>query len=259
MFAWTWEPGLLFGLGSQAALYLALTGPLRRWFPGAKPVPLWQMLTFLLGNLTLFIALVTPLGTLSDGYLLSAHMVQHLLLTLIAPPLLLVGTPRWLFRPLLRLPFALPIGQFLTNPLVAFLAYNVTFLIWHVPRFYEASLSIQPVHIAQHVAFIVTATLTWWPIYSPMDELPRLSPPLQCLYLFAQVLPMKVLAALITFANFVIYPTYADAPRVWGISVMDDQQLAGLLMWIPGFLILFAVFTVVFLRFMESDDYRPAL
>jgi putative membrane protein len=259
MFSWTWEPGLLFGLGSQAALYLSFIGPLRRWFPGAAPVPQWQILTFLLGNLTLFIALVTPLGTLSDGYLLSAHMVQHLLLTLIAPPLLLIGTPRWLFRPLLRLPYALPIGQFLTNPLVAFLAYNMTFLIWHAPQFYEASLRIQPVHIAQHVAFIVTATLTWWPIFSPMDELPRLSPPLQCLYLFVQVLPMKVLAALITFANIVIYPTYADAPRVWGISVMDDQQLAGLLMWIPGFLILFAVFTVVFLRFMDNDEYRPVV
>jgi putative membrane protein len=258
MFSWTWEPGLILGLALQAIVYLACVGPLRPWFPGSEPVPQARVMIFLLGNLTLFIALVTPLGTLSDGYLLSAHMVQHLLLTMIAPPLLLIGTPRWLFRPLLRLPYALPVGRFLTSALVAFLAYNVTFTLWHVPQFYEASLRIQPLHIAQHIAFIGTATLTWWPVFSPMSELPRLSPPLQCLYLFAQVLPMKVLAAMLTFSSFVLYPTYAEAPRVWGLSVLDDQQLAGLLMWIPGFLILFAVFTVVFLRFMERDDYTPA-
>lgn len=259
MFSWTWEPGLIVGLVGQPIAYLAFIGPLRRFFPGSSAVPQTQVLTFLLGSLTLFIALVSPLGTLSDGYLLSAHMVQHLLLTMIAPPLLLIGTPRWLFRPLLRVPYALSIGRFITHPLVAFLVYNVTFTLWHVPQFYEASLRIQPVHIAQHVAFLVTATLTWWPIFSPMDELPRLSPPLQCLYLFAQVLPMKVLAALLTFSTFVLYPIYAEAPRVWGLSVLDDQQLAGLLMWIPGFLILFAVFTVVFIRFMDSDEYKPAL
>ncbi len=259
MFSWSWEPGLLLGLALQALGYLAFVGPLRRWFPGSEPVSQTRIMTFLLGNLTLFIALVSPLGTLSDGYLLSAHMVQHLLLTMIAPPLLLIGTPRWLFRPLLRAPGVLPIARFLTNPLVAFLAYNVTFTLWHVPQFYEASLSIQPLHITQHIAFIATATLTWWPVFSPMDELPPLPQPLQCLYLFVQLLPMKVLAAMITFASFVLYPSYEQAPRVWGMSALVDQQLAGLLMWIPGSIILFTVFTVVFFSFINRDEYTTAL
>src|SRR5919109_117247 len=106
---WNWEPSILIGLALQAGAYLACVGPLRGRFAGSAPVPQWQVQTFLLGVLVMFIALVSPLDTLGDGYLLTAHMVQHLLITLVAPPLLLLGTPRWLLRPLLIPRFALPI------------------------------------------------------------------------------------------------------------------------------------------------------
>ena len=151
MYTWNWEPSILIGLALQVGAYLACIGPLRGRFPGAAPVPQARMQTFLLGSLVLFIALVSPIDTLGDRYLLSAHMVQHMLITLVAPPLLLIGTPPWMFRPLLRLPLALPLGRWLTSPLVAFFAYNITFSLWHVPRYYEATLQSLPIHIIEHV------------------------------------------------------------------------------------------------------------
>src|SRR6266508_517912 len=174
------------------------------------------------------------------------------------PPLLLIGTPPWMFRPLLRLPLALPIGRWLTNPLVAFLCYNITFSLWHVPRYYEATLQSLPIHIVEHVLFFTTAALMWWPIFSPLNELPRLPDPLQCLYLFFASLPPTILGALITLSDSILYPTYARAPRVWGLSPEIDQQAAGLIMWIPGSLVFLLVLTIVWFRWLGRDDYEQS-
>lgn len=257
MFAWNFDPAILIGLALQAGAYLACVGPLRSRFPESEPVSPARIQTFLLGSLVLFIALCSPIETLGDGYLLSAHMIQHMLMTLIAPPLLLIGTPRWLLKPLLRVPLALPVGRLLTHPIVAFASYNLVFSIWHVPAYYEATLRSTPIHIVEHIMFFGTAVLTWWPIFSPLDQLPRLPDPAQCLYLFVESLPPTILGALITFAG-VLYPTYARAPRVWGISPELDQQAAGLLMWIPGSLVFLTVLTVVFFRWFNENDYEPS-
>jgi putative membrane protein len=256
MFAWNLAPMLLLGLALQVVAYLACTGPLRRFFPGSEPASPLQRQLFLLGSLALFVALVSPLDTLSS-YLLSAHMVQHLLLALVAPPLMLLGTPRWLFRPLLRLPFAAPIGGLLTHPLFTFLLFNTVFIGWHVPSFYDLALRSEPVHILEHVMIFGTATLTWWPIFSPMDEFPRAHPLLQTAYLFFQSLPSTILGAIIAFANDPLYPHYTTVPRVWGIGVLEDQQAAGLIMWIPGSLVFFAIMTVVFIRWLNRDEREP--
>jgi putative membrane protein len=258
VYTWNWEPSILIGLAGQAGAYLACVGPLRGRFAGSAPVPPARVQTFLLGVLVMFIALVSPLDILGDRYLLTAHMVQHLLITLVAPPLLLLGTPRWLLRPLLIPRFALPIGRWLTSPLVAFVLFNATFALWHVPAFYDAALRSLPIHILEHVTMFATATLTWWPIFSPLDELPRLSEPAQCVYLFFESLPPTILGALITFSGAVLYPTYRDAPRIWGLSPLDDQQVGGLIMWIPGALVFFGVLTVVFIRWLNRDEYEPS-
>jgi putative membrane protein len=134
----------------------------------------------------------------------------------------------------------------------------VAFAAWHVPAYYDATLRSTPLHALEHVMFIVTATLTWWPVFSPMDELPRLPDPAQCLYLFLESIPPTILGALITFAGWVLYPTYAHAPRVWGLSPEIDQQAAGLIMWIPGALVYLLVLTVVFFRWFGEDDYKPS-
>lgn len=254
MFRWNLEPTLIMGLIGQVAAYLACVGPLRSWFPGARAVPLGQQIMFVLGSLTMFAALVSPLDTLGEGYLLSAHMLQHMLITLVAPPLMLKGTPIWLLRPLLRLPLALPIGRLVTHPIVTFGLFNLVFLGWHVPDFYELALRNQFVHILEHMLFFGTATLTWWPIFSPLEELPPHSPGMQILYLFLQSIPATILGAVITFSEDVIYPTYANAPRVWDLTPLDDQRFAGLLMWIPGSLVYFAVLTVIFFRWFNANE-----
>lgn len=258
MFSWNWDPLILLGLGLQAGAYLACVGPLRSRFPGAEPVSPARIQTFLLGSLVLLIALCSPIETLGDGYLLSAHMIQHLLMTLIAPPLLLLGTPRWLFRPLLRLPLALPLGRLITNPIFGLLSFNMVFALWHTPAYYEATLRSTPIHVLEHALFLITATLTWWPVFSPMDELPRIPEPAQCLYLFVESLPPTILGALITFSGSILYPTYGRAPRVWGISPQLDQQMAGLIMWVPGALVFLGVLTVVFFRWFNNDEYTPS-
>jgi len=256
VFSWNWEPSILIGLALQAGVYLACVGPLRGRFPGSAPVPATQVQTFLLGVLVLFIALVSPVDTLA-AVLLSSHMVQHLLITMIAPLVLLDALVGPLFRPLLRLPLALPAGRFLTNPLFTFSFFNLTFSLWHTPAYYDAALRSDAVHILEHATMFVTAALTWWPIFSPLDELPRLPDPAQCLYLFVESLPPTILGALITFAGL-LYPTYARAPRVWGISPELDQQAAGLLMWIPGSLVFLTVLTIVFFRWFNENDYEPS-
>src|SRR5262245_19562673 len=175
-YTWQWEH--LFVPALIAAAYLVCIGPLRGRFPGSAPVSRARAQLFLLGVLILFAATVSPLDTLS-GYLLSMHMVQHLLMTLVVPPLLLVGTAGWLLRPLLGLPLGRPIGRALTHPVVAFLLFNAVFVIWHVPALYDLALRNDAVHILEHGLFLATAMLTWWPIFSPLDELPRLSEPAQ--------------------------------------------------------------------------------
>jgi putative membrane protein len=252
-YAWQWEH--LFVPALIAAVYLACIGPLRGRFADAVPVSPVRVQLFLLGVVILFAATVSPLDTLS-GYLLSMHMVQHLLMTLIVPPLLLVGTPGWLLRPLLRLPLGRLIGRALTHPVVAFLLFNAVFSVWHVPALYDLALRNDTIHIVEHILFLGTAMLAWWPVFSPLDELPRLPEPVQLLYLFFQSLPPTILGAVITFADQPLYPAYVNAPRLWGLSVLLDQHIGGLIMWIPGALVYFVVLTGVFFRWLNRDEYQ---
>ena len=121
---------------------------------------------------------------LSDEYLFSAHMFQHVLLTLIAPPLLIVGLPGWLIRPLLRINLLFRFAKLITHPILAFSIFNLMFSIWHIPSLYNLSVTNHSIHITEHLIFIVTAVIMWWPLMSNMPELPRLNYPLQMAYLF---------------------------------------------------------------------------
>jgi putative membrane protein len=230
---WNLHPSLLLGITYLVGAYLAATGPLRQNFPGARPVTRGRILSFLLGAFTIFIALVSPIDEIGDHYLFSVHMLQHLLLTLAMPPLLLLGTPDWLLRPLLQAKPIARVARFLTRPTIALALFNVVFAAYHIPSIYDFTLHNEPAHITAHLLLMATATITWMPILSPLPEFPRLSYPLQIFYLFLEAIPPTILASLITFAGDVIYPTYASACR-FGVSALEDQQVAGLVMWIPG-------------------------
>jgi putative membrane protein len=212
-----------------------------------------QRASFYSGLAVIFLALNGWLHDLSDSYLFSAHMVQHLLLTLVAPPLLIAGTPGWMLRPALRRPVAGPLARWLTKPAHCFAIFNIVLAGWHLPPMYNLAMAHHAVHIGQHLMFIAAAVLMWWPIMSPLPELPRLSYPAQMLYCFALSIPMSLVSVYIAYADALLYTAYAAAPRMWGITPMQDQLIGGLVMWIPGGLFFFGVMSVVYWQWQAHD------
>ena len=165
-------------------------------------------------------------------------------------------------RPLIRPRRLFRVAAVLTRPLPAAVIFSTPITLWHFPGFYEAALRHHPLHIVQHLVFIATAVLMWWPVLSPVPELPRASYLTQLLYLFLLGLPMSLVGALITLSEEVLYPFYTRAPRVWELTPLADQQLGGLLMWVVGTLVLWAAATVVWFRWAareESGDVERAV
>ena len=252
---WNWEPSILIGTVLITGLYLYAIGPLRkRYFP-EEPVKTGQTVSFLLGIFFMFLSLVSPLDELGDSYLFSAHMVQHLVLTMVGPPLLVIGTPGWFIKPLVRNKIAFRVAKALTYPAVAFVLYNVDFWLWHAPPLYNATLENQNIHILEHLTFIVFGILNWWPMFSQSKDLPRLSIGGQVLYLFLSGMPSVLLGAGLTFSP-PLYAPYIAAPRVWGISAATDQQLGGLIMWVPVSISYIVVMSVLFIRWMQQQEAK---
>ena len=252
---WNWEPSILIGTALITGLYLYAIGPLRKRYYPAEQVRRGQTISFLLGMLVMFLALVSPLDELGDSYLFSAHMVQHLFLTIVGPPLLLLGTPEWFVKPLLRNKVVFKIAKALTYPAVAFVLYNADFWLWHAPPLYNATLENQNIHILEHLTFIVFGILYWWPIFSPSKDLPRLSIGGQILYLFLSGMPSVLLGAGLTFSP-PLYAPYLAAPRVWGISAATDQQLGGLIMWVPVSILYIIIMSVLFIHWMQQQEAK---
>lgn len=255
---WNFSPSILLGLALLVGGYVAAIGPLRKHFPDARPVSNGRVISFIAGAFAIFIALVSPIDDIGDHYLFSVHMTQHLLLTLVAPPLLLLGTTDWLARPLLAQPLAMRLARYVTSAAPALLIFNFVFVAYHIPALYDLSLQNEPVHIAIHVLLMITATITWMPILSPVAKLPRLSYPLQILYLFIAAIPPTILAALITFSPEVVYPTYRLAPRAFGIPALEDQQIAGIVMWIPGTTVYLLALSIVFFKWFGGEQTAEA-
>ena len=252
---WNWEPSILIGTVLITGLYLYAIGPLRkRYFP-EEPVKTGQTVSFLLGIFFMFLSLVSPLDELGDSYLFSAHMVQHLVLTMVGPPLLVIGTPGWFIKPLVRNKIAFRVAKALTYPAVAFVLYNVDFWLWHAPPLYNATLENQNIHILEHLTFIIFGILNWWPMFSQSKDLPRLSIGGQVLYLFLSGMPSVLLGAGLTFSP-PLYAPYIAAPRVWGISAATDQQLGGLIMWVPVSISYIVVMSVLFIRWMQQQEAK---
>jgi putative membrane protein len=234
---------------------------------GPHPVTRSHRFFFYGGLAAILLSLNGPLHDLSDYYLFSAHMVQHLVLTLVVPPLLIVGIPGEMLRPLLANRGIAAIARALTGPKVCFAAFNIVLAVWHLPIFYNYAMAHHGVHIVQHLMFMAAATMLWWPILSQLPELPRLSYPLQMLYLFLTTIPMSIVAVYITYSSELLYPSYAGAPRVLPLTPMEDQLLGGLIMWIPGGLLFFGVISVIFFRWQSAGaedsaasaqvDWRP--
>ena len=251
---WHFHPDVILGVLLLEGLYLLGVGSLRRRFGWAPAVESRHVALFSLGVLVLFVALTSPIHHLGDNFLFSAHMIQHLLLILVVPPLLLLGTPEWLLRPLVHLPQVLAAGRFLTHPVIAFIIFSFVLSVWHFPALYDLTLHNHVAHISEHLLFISASVIMWWPVLSPTPELPRASYPIQMLYLFFLSLPPGFIGAAITFSQEVLYEWYGTVPRLWGISALADQQIGGLIMKIPGALTFLGALTVVFFVWFNREE-----
>lgn len=250
---WNLAPSLIIGMVLIVGLYIYALGPYRTRFYPNIPVKRGQTIMFISGVLIMFLALVSPLDALGDDYLFSAHMVQHLCLTTFAPPLLLLGIPEWMLERVLHKRMLFLLLKGLTWAPFVFFLYNADFLLWHIPTLYNATLENENIHVFEHLTFIVFGILSWWPLLSPTGQLPRLSLGGQVLYIFFNGMPAVLLGAGLTFMP-PLYAPYLTAPRVWGLSPAVDQQLGGLIMWVPVNLFYIVVMSTLFIRWMQKQE-----
>ncbi len=250
---WSLHPSVVVGTGLLGALYFWGIGPARRRYHLGPPASPWRVASFVLALLVLLGSLDGPIHDLSDDYLFSIHMAQHMLLTLVLAPLLIAGTPGWLLRPLVRPTWVQRIGRALTRPLVAGGLFTAVFAAWHLVPLYDRMMSDHDLHILSHLMFIVTSVIVWWPVMSPLEEVPPLPLGPRMLYLFIVSIPMQLIAAMITMADHPLYEWYVHAPRTWGLSPLDDQRYGGLLMWVPGNLWMFGAISVIFFRWAREE------
>lgn len=225
---------------------------------GERPRP-GEAIAFATALVVVLSVLNGPLHALSDRFLFSAHMVQHLALTLVVPPLMLIGLPGWMIDGTIGRTWML---RQATRPVPALAIYTVALVVWHLPGPYSLALEIHTWHIVQHVTLMIAAGLAWWPVLTRSADAPPVPPAAQILYLFAFGLPMTAVAAMVTGADTILYPFYEAAPRVLSLSPLADQRLGGVIMWVPAAMVPLVAFTVVFFRWAASErdsDEAPDL
>ncbi len=257
--AWSPHPDVwllvaLFAVGY--AIAVVRLGP--KWVaPGQSPVTRLQVTCWTLGVLTMWLASDWPVHDIAERSMYSVHMVQHLSLAMVAVPLLLLGTPGWLLREVLRPPSLLfrTVRQ-LARFLPALIVFNLVLVFTHWPAIVDASLRSGWVHFAVHSLIFLTSFIVWLPVLSPLPEIPRLSPPPRMIFLFLQSVVPTVPASFLTFGTAPLYHFYEKVPHLWGFSTIDDQRLAGLIMKIGGGILLWALITVTFFRWAAEEERR---
>ncbi len=223
------------------------------WFrhPRLRPV------LFFTGLLITFIALELPIDRGGDDYLFSLHMVQHMLLMMVAPPLLLLGIAGARPSPRERHTTLRSIWWALTRPWPAVLLFNAVLLLWHVPSLYDTTLTTVPVHIVEHLSFILVGLIVWWAVVDPIrdEHTVTVSPLTKIAALSIAGIPPTVLGIVFALASTPLYSFYQQAPRLWGVSALTDQQYGGVIMLGVGNIVYFIAILVVFMR-LFSDPGR---
>jgi len=194
-----------------------------------RSIPAWRAVSFFLGLLATWIAAVSPVAAM-DSHMLTAHMIQHLLLMSIAPPLIWLGEPLIAIGPV-RWSFPRGLGGLLGNPAFCWLAAAAALIVWHVPAMLEVGMHSPAWHFIEHASFFTTGLLFWWPVIQPRPSVARWPRWSMLLYLFLATLPCDVLSGLLVFSDRVVYPMYLGMPRMGGLAPLEDQQCAAALMW----------------------------
>lgn len=226
--------------------------------PGETVVSRFKLGCFMGGVAVMWVASDWPIHDLAERYLYSVHMVQHLLFTLVVALLLVAGTPAWMARNLLGQGRRLAVVRGMSRPVVGLIQFNVVLVFSHWPAVVTATLQHHPLHFLAHVLLLGSAMLMWMPIASPLPEIPRAKPPTQMLYLFLQTILPTVPASFLTFNSHPLYKIYETFPRLWGISALSDQQVAGLIMKLVGGFYLWMVIGVIFFRWYADEEHDSA-
>lgn len=255
--AWQLDPILIGGLLALAVAYALATGPHRARLAPDAPAEPKRAAVFYLALVTFFLVEGSPLHDMAERYLLTAHMVQHLLLSYVVARLMLVGVPAWLWRSLLLNRVVAPVAKVILRPTSAFVIFGVFFGLWHVVPIYEGALANPALHHVEHVAFLIAALILWWPLLSPLPEIPKAPHLVRLAYLFTLPIAQLPVFAAITFSPDVVYPTYAAAPRMveW-LSPLADQALAGATMKVFGLVFFGVPFARIFFEWYQSESRR---
>jgi putative membrane protein len=264
---WISEPGAAISIGVTAAVYAA--GVRASWVHagrgrGVRP---WQAWSFTAGLITLVVALMSPIDAVAEQ-LFAAHMLQHVLLAVVAPPLLVAGAPMvavlWslplsarvrLARAVKRARWLNGAWRFATASSVAWILHGVALWMWHIPTMYTLALEHSAMHALEHLSFVGTAILMWWGILYPRHSR-RAAFGAGFIVLFLTMLHSAALGALITLSHRVWFPIHAAGAAEWGLTPLEDQQLAGLIMWVPGGLLYLAAMSGLFLAWMRDNERR---
>jgi putative membrane protein len=254
---WTAHPDtwlLVAALGAGYAIAIVRIGP-RFAVPGQRAVTRLQLASWCAGLVALWLAADWPMHDVAEQSTYSIHMVQHLVLSMVAAPLLLLGTPAWLLRWLLGPPSRrFRVLRRLARFLPALVIFNVVLVLTHWPAVVDVGLHNAGVHFLVHAMIFVSSLLVWLPVLSPLPEIPRLSPPSRMAYLFLQSVVPTVPASFLTFGTTVLYRYYAHRANIWGLTSVGDQQVAGLIMKIGAGILLWSLIAVTFFRWAADEE-----
>jgi len=231
--------------------------------PGEQVISRRNLWCFVGAMMILFAASTWPIHQIGEDYLYSVHMIQHMMLSYFMPPLVLLATPQWLLRVLVGNGRTYKVVAFLSRPVVAGVLFNGMVMVSHIPGVVNTATVNGPLHYLVHLVLVLTALLMWMPVVGPLPEL-QMRPAGKMIYLFLQGVVPTVPAAWLAVAEGGVYHHYSHQPvRVWGVSVLDDQQMAGLIMKVGGGVYLWAIMIYIyFKRFGKQspteNSYRRA-
>lgn len=255
---WRFEPIPIALTVAALLLYTLGTGPLRtRLFPG-RAYPATKAALFYGSLAILTLVFVSPLHTLGEFYLLSAHMATMMIVIFVVAPLFLLGIPGWLVAPITLHPVIKPVLRFLTRPAVNVIHFNLAFLLIHLPAVLKPLMfSTDVLHYYAYFAIFGSAVLMWWPLMNPLPQaLPNPTYKVQMIYLLVLITAHNPFSSVFSFYPGVIYPWYAEVPRAFGIGVLQDQQFAGVIMGVIYIVVMLIALATVFVRWFSSGGTR---